>query len=171
MAEIWKRYLRDIREEGKSSDIIVLLLGGSVFFLGLIIAFAELVIVQKASYVFDFVSISGFLLFIAGAALRIQARRTLGELWSPVVRVLPEHELVTYGIYKHIRHPGYMGEMLMYISIPISLHSLYGSLVMTLIIPTIFYRVRVEEKVLVERFGDRYEKYMRGTKRFIPYIL
>jgi hypothetical protein len=51
MAERWKRYLRDIREEGKSSDIIVLLLGGSVFFLGLIIAFAELVIVQKASYV------------------------------------------------------------------------------------------------------------------------
>jgi len=127
MAEIWKRYLRDIREESKSSDIIVLLLGGAIFFLGLIIAVTELVIVQRASYVFDFVSLSGVLLFIAGAVLRVQARRTLGELWSPVVRVLPKHELVTYGIYRHIRHPGYLGEMLMYISIPISLHSFTGS--------------------------------------------
>ncbi|MGQ9479266.1 MAG: methyltransferase family protein [Thermoproteota archaeon] len=171
MAEILKRYLRDIREKGKPSDIIVLLLGGAIFFLGLIIAVTELMIVQRASYVFDFLGLSGVLLFIAGAVLRVQARRTLGELWSPVVRVLPEHELVTYGIYRHIRHPGYLGEMLMYISIPISLHSFYGFLIMMLIIPTVLYRVKVEEKTLVERFRDRYREYMKRTKRFIPRLL
>jgi len=42
---------------------------------------------------------------------------------------------------------------------------------MMLIIPTVLYRVKVEEKTLVERFGDRYREYIKRTKRFIPRLL
>jgi protein-S-isoprenylcysteine O-methyltransferase Ste14 len=66
------------------------------------------------------------------------------------VRLLPDHRLITYGIYRHIRHPGYLGELLLYFSVPLLLHSLYGFLVMTSLIPFILYRMRIEERVLVD---------------------
>ncbi len=34
----------------------------------------------------------------------------------------------------------------------------------------ISYRIKVEEKLLTDRFGDVYEKYKSGTKKIIPYL-
>jgi len=170
MAKILKRYFRDIKEEGRFSDVAVLIAGGIIFFSGVFVAALDFIVIQRMIYRFDIVNLTGLVLLPVGSVLRVQARRTLGEYFSPVVRILPEHELIRHGIYKHIRHPGYLGELLLYFSVPLLLHSLYGFLVMVFLIPFILYRIRVEEKMLIEKFGDEYKDYMRKSKRFIPYV-
>jgi len=170
MAKILKRYFRDIKEEARFSDVAILIAGGIIFFSGVFVAALDFIVIQGMIYRFDFVSLAGLVLLLTGSALRVQARRTLGEYFSAVVRILPEHKLIRHGIYKHIRHPGYLGELLIYLSVPLLLHSLYGFLVMVFLIPFILYRIRVEEQMLLEKFGDEYRDYMRKSKRFIPYV-
>jgi len=170
MAKILKRYFRDIKEEARFSDVAVLIAGGIIFFSGVLVAALDFIMIQGMIYRFDLVSLTGLILLLAGSAIRAQARRTLGKYFSPVVRILPEHKLIRYGVYKHIRHPGYLGELLLYFSVPLLFHSLYGFLVMVFLIPLILYRIRVEEHMLIEKFGDEYRDYMRKSKRFIPYI-
>ena len=48
--------------------------------------------------------------------------------------------------------------------------SIYG--VLLIAVGTIFllFRIRIEEKMLIEAFGEDYEEYKRNTKRLIPYI-
>jgi len=41
---------------------------------------------------------------------------------------------------------------------------------MVFLIPFILYRIRVEEQVLIEKFGDEYRDYMRKSRKLIPYI-
>ena len=170
MAKILKRYFRDIKEEGKFSDVAVLIAGGIIFFFGVFVTALDFIVIQRMLYRFDFVSLIGLVLLLTGSALRAQARRLLGEYFSPVVRILPEHKLIRHGVYKYIRHPGYLGELLLYFSVPLLFHSLYGVFVMVFLIPFILYRIRVEEKMLIEKFGDEYRDYMRKSKRFIPYV-
>jgi len=170
MAKILKRYFRDIKEEGKFSDVATLIAGGIIFFSGVFVAALDFIVIQRMIYRFDIVSLAGLVLLLVGSVLRIQARRTLGEYFSPVVRILPAHKLIRHGVYKHIRHPGYLGELLLYFSVPLLLHSLYGFLVMVFLLPVILYRIRVEEQMLIEKFGDEYRDYMRKIKRFIPYV-
>jgi protein-S-isoprenylcysteine O-methyltransferase Ste14 len=170
VAEIWRRYIKEIREKGMSSDTAILVVGGVIFFAGDLVAALDLIVIQHLAYRLDLMSFGGLALLLLGTALRVQARRTLGKYFSPVVRILPDHRLITYGIYQHIRHPGYLGELLLYLSIPLLLHSLYGFLVMILLMPLILYRIRVEEQVLDKRFGDKYSDYMKKTKRIVPYI-
>jgi len=170
MAKILKRYFRDIKEEGKFSDLAILIAGGIIFFSGVLVTALDFIVIQGMIYHFDFVSLTGLVLLLVGSALRAQARRTLGRYFSPVVRILPEHELIRYGVYKHIRHPGYLGELLLYFSVPLFFHSLYGFLVMVFLIPFILYRIRVEEQMLIEKFGDEYRDYMRNSKKLIPYV-
>jgi len=170
MAKILKRYFRDIKESGKFSDVAVLMAGGIIFFSGVFVAALDFILIQRMLYRFDFVSLIGLVLLLVGSALRAQARRTLGEYFSPVVRILPEHKLIRHGVYKFIRHPGYLGELLLYFSVPLLFHSLYGFLVMVFLIPFILYRIRVEEQMFIEKFGDEYRDYMRKSKRFIPHV-
>jgi protein-S-isoprenylcysteine O-methyltransferase Ste14 len=170
MAKILKRYFRDIKEEGKFSDVAILIAGGIIFFSGMLVTALDFIMIQRMIYRFDLVSLTGLVLLLVGSAIRVQARRTLGNYFSPVVRILPEHKLIRYGVYKHIRHPGYLGELFLYFSVPLFFHSLYGFFVMVFLIPFILYRIKVEEQMLIEKFGDEYRDYMRKSKRLIPYV-
>jgi len=121
-------------------------------------------------YVLDLVSLAGWLLLPLGFAIRTQSRRTLDKHFSPVVRILPDHKLITHGIYKHVRHPGYLGELLAYFSFPLLFHSLYGFFIMIFIIALILYRIKIEEQALIDKFGNYYRDYKRKTKKLIPYV-
>ena len=90
-----KRYFEDMKKEGKSSDVAVLVIGGIIFLFGLLTAALDFILVQRMIYLFDLVSLAGWLLLPLGFAIRIQARRTLDKHFSPVVRILPDHKLIT----------------------------------------------------------------------------
>ena len=113
----------------------------------------------------------GIILFILGFSLRFYAIKTLGRLFTFEVGLRKSHQLVTKGPYSIIRHPGYLG----YLLISLGLYTFFGTLfgiVISLIACSIIYlkRIPTEEKILAQQFKEEFEAYKLKTKKLIPFI-
>jgi len=126
--------------------------------------------VQQATYRFGSMDLFGLGIMFLGVAIRVWARRTLGRHFSASLRTLDKHELVTYGIYKRVRHPAYTGNFLFWFGIPLLFSRWHGFLIMLLLVPCFLYRIKIEENMLIEKFGSEYLDYMAHTKKLLPYI-
>ena len=112
----------------------------------------------------------GLAVFVGGTVLRQVGKRTLGRSYSYGLRTLKDQKLIQHGVYRHIRHPITLAAIIYTPAIPLVLSSLYGFLVMLGIVPLFLYRIGIEEKMLIEKFGPEYIQYMKRTKRLIPFI-
>jgi protein-S-isoprenylcysteine O-methyltransferase Ste14 len=91
---------------------------------------------------------------------------------SPTVRIQEERGQTTIstGPYHYVRHPMYVGGLLLFLGTPFLLGSWYGLLLFLLFIPGIAVRVVLEERVLHEELPG-YDAYMAQVKyRLIPYL-
>jgi protein-S-isoprenylcysteine O-methyltransferase Ste14 len=114
---------------------------------------------------------AGVVLGLAGFAVRIVGKRTLGRFFSIRVQVQEGHDLVDQGIYARIRHPLYAGFLLEWCAPPLLLGSPVGLLFVTLpMLLAVLRRIPREEALLIGALGDRYRDYMRRTKRLIPSV-
>ena len=104
-----------------------------------------------------------------GIGFREWAVITLGRNFSRTVKIKEGQRLVTSGPYRRFRHPAYTGMVLIYIGLALALGSwLGGILAAVLILSATLYRIRVEEPVLVEAFGEEYKGYMQRTWMLFP---
>ena len=114
--------------------------------------------------------ILGSLLTVLGLIVVIWARISLGRNWSNYTTYKKDHELITTGSYRLIRHPIYSGAILMLIGTFVY----YGSLLILLIlaIATIYvgWSIIHEEKTMIKLFGEKYIHYKKKTKKLIPGI-
>jgi protein-S-isoprenylcysteine O-methyltransferase Ste14 len=117
-------------------------------------------------------ALSGCLLALAGAALVLRSRVELGPAWSLAPKADRDTGLVTTGPYRLVRHPIYLGLVLLATGEAIA----FGSppalfMVPIAIIPTLAWRAHVEERLLGHTFGRGYEVYRQRTRMIIPYLL
>jgi protein-S-isoprenylcysteine O-methyltransferase Ste14 len=93
----------------------------------------------------------------------------LGRNWSASLELHQQHELVTSGVYRFIRHPMYAAIMLFGLSQGLLLQNWFAgwSGLLTFLI-MYWTRVRREEQMMMNRFGDGYCAYMQRTGRLIP---
>ncbi|TRO46267.1 isoprenylcysteine carboxylmethyltransferase family protein [Candidatus Bathyarchaeota archaeon] len=129
------------------------------------------------NFTFQVFAIAGLFLFSIGGAMRIKARLELnrkagfgGYFRTWRVKILKDHQLVTDGLYKHIRNPIYLAEILRNLGVVLVFSSAYGSLLILLASIFLLFRINLEEKILTAEFGEEYEEYKRNTKRLIPHI-
>ena len=89
---------------------------------------------------------------------------------SKGLRIHEDQKVITTGLYSVVRHPLYMGGIIMSISIPLSLGSLIG-LIPALLMPFIYaFRIRKEEQMLLRDLKG-YDEYRQKVKyRLIPKI-
>ncbi|MEZ5941762.1 MAG: protein-S-isoprenylcysteine O-methyltransferase [Planctomycetaceae bacterium] len=93
----------------------------------------------------------------------------LGRNWSVSVELREGHELVTHGVYQHIRHPMYAAIWLWAIAQGLLLPNwLAGWSVVPAFAVMYFLRVGREEEMMCNAFGDTYRDYMRQTGRILP---
>lgn len=131
---------------------------------------ADFVFLQKMVYRFDLASAAGLTMMAGGLVLRLWARRTIGRAFTYALKTGPDQVLAETGPYRYIRHPAYTGDLLFHFGIAVTFHSLYGFAIMLLLIPCFVYRMGIEERMLIARFGDRYRCYVQRTKRLVPFI-
>lgn len=141
-----------------------------IWILATIVAVLDFVHIQKMIYVFDMLESIGLTMFLVGFSVRSLAKRTLGNYFLNGINTLRRHKLVKNGIYRYIRHPIYLGAILLHLGSFLLFSSPYGSLVMLGYIPIVLYKIRIEEKMLVEKFGKEYRDYMKRTWKIIPLI-
>ncbi len=114
----------------------------------------------------------GMLLVYAGIALRLYAIHVLGASFTTTVAIAPEQPVIEAGPYRLIRHPSYTGFLITLLGFGLSCTNWLGLLVlMGCALIGFSYRIHVEEHVLQEHLGQRYQEYMRRTKRLIPFVL
>jgi protein-S-isoprenylcysteine O-methyltransferase Ste14 len=131
---------------------------------GTVITFDSLSDVNRA-----FLAI-GLVMVIAGLVIRFVAMATLGKNFSGLLRIREGHNLVRTGIYRWVRHPAYLGAILIFLGIPVIVSSILGFLVMFLLVPYLLHRIKLEERMLIGWFGAEYEEYMKHSKRLIPFV-
>jgi protein-S-isoprenylcysteine O-methyltransferase Ste14 len=102
--------------------------------------------------------------------LRIAPVFVLGRRFSGLVAIQPGHQLVTDGIYGVVRHPSYLGLIIMGLGWALTFRSGVGVLLAGLVIPPLHARIRSEEALLRSQFGEQYDSYSRRTSRLIPGI-
>lgn len=112
----------------------------------------------------------GIVVFLLGVAVEVSALRALGGQYSPRVRTSEGQKLVRSGPYRFIRHPVYLGLILVFFSAPIAWASAYGVLLALPTVPLLLRRIGLEEKAMVLRFGDEYAAYAQRSKRLIPLV-
>ncbi len=114
---------------------------------------------------FNFLKIFGILISILGFVMWITGITQLGTSFH----VLPKaNRLVTSGIYSKIRNPIYLGGILVVlgfviytVGIPIIFPILIALLILNLFIQ--YFRIKIEERVLYNKFGLEYIKYKEKT--------
>ena len=107
-----------------------------------------------------------------GSVMLIMAAvKTLGKEWSITARMVEDHKLATEGPYARVRHPIYTGMLGMLIATGLAI-SHWIALVAAIVIFAIgtLIRVRIEERLLRETFGQRFEDYARKVPAVIPGI-
>jgi protein-S-isoprenylcysteine O-methyltransferase Ste14 len=99
-------------------------------------------------------------LSVGCAVLWFIARRQLGEAFSVTAQA---HHLVTQGLYSRIRHPVYTFGTLAFLWIVLAVLG-WGALVWWAVVIAIqVSRIRREERVLAQAFGEAYQAYRRHT--------
>jgi protein-S-isoprenylcysteine O-methyltransferase Ste14 len=116
------------------------------------------------------IALAGLLVVLIGVAFSIWARFMLGSNWSNRVTVKENHTLVRTGRYRIVRHPIYSG-ILAGCSDRRSSEAGYVVLFGVLICGLSFWlKTRVEERFMVQRFGEEYLQYRRKVKALAPFI-
>lgn len=113
----------------------------------------------------------GVVLILLGVALRWYAIWTLGAFFTRDVAVSADQKVVQNGPYRSIRHPAYSGTFLTMMGVGLAVAN-WASLAALLLCVLLghIYRIRVEEKALIQTIGQPYVEYMQHTKRFIPWV-
>ena len=108
-----------------------------------------------------FVILGYFIIFIA---LRDNA------FAATTIEVFPDHKVVSSGLYAIIRHPMYLGAIIMLLGTPLALGSWWGILTFIPIIFLIVRRLFEEEKILSQHLSG-YKEYCQNVKCYlVPFI-
>jgi len=114
---------------------------------------------------------TGMAISLIGFAIRWTAIIQLGRMFTVDVAITDDHRLKTSGLYKIVRHPSYLGLILIIAGLGVCLNSILAFLV--IFIPSFWainHRIIVEEQALVAEFGEQYTDYKKRVSKIIPGI-
>ncbi len=155
-----------LREKEKEQKTIIKI-ASIIFFIGFLIPGFDYrydwsnvpVALVIASDIFVFL---GYLLFLFVLKENSYASRT--------IEVEQGQKVIMTGPYKIIRHPMYLGVILMFLLTPLALGSSWALIAFLPLIPLIVLRILNEEKVLVNELSG-YKEYCQKTRyRLLPFI-
>ena len=160
------------RSNNRASD------GGYISAVVTIVAVLYMPVIDRYSWhIFNIHSYSGYFyilglcLFVAGIVLRRAAAEQLGEYFTHELRISPGQTIVDSGPYRHIRHPAYLGTLILTLGFSWAFLSNIGLLMVMPMMIMALYRIKKEEEMLQRSFGEQYKAYMLRTKRIIPFLL
>lgn len=163
--ELLKKRLKAKEEQGEQK--IVVKLSGLMFLLGFVIA--------GLTYRFSWytlpkgVVIFATAVFLASYILYAQVIRE-NKYLSRIIEVEENQKVIDTGLYSIIRHPMYSATILLFLSIPLILGSVYSFIIFLAYPFIIVKRIKGEEEFLIKELSG-YREYMKKVKyRLIPFV-
>jgi len=112
--------------------------------------------------------IIGIILALLSTLIWILAFKEIGII--PAVK--QKSKLISSGIYRIVRHPLYLGSILMPLGLALAFRAVYALLYAPVIIIFFILTTFIEEKTLTEEYGEEYIKYKNKVKwRLIPWVI
>lgn len=112
---------------------------------------------------------AGVLCLAAGLWLFYRSHTDLGTNWSVTLEVREQHQLITHGVYRSVRHPMYLALLLYSVGQALVIPNWVAGPSYLVAFAILFvFRIGAEERMMLEQFGDEYAAYMARTKRLVP---
>lgn len=112
---------------------------------------------------------SGAAVMVYSLWLFWRSHADLGSNWSVSLELRENHQLISHGVYRWIRHPMYASIWLWGLAQGMMLANwLVGWLVIPAFAAMYFIRTPREEQLMLDEFGDAYREYARRTGRLVP---
>ena len=162
------RAVKTVRSSKGTREVVLLILAWIGFLVPL---------VWVASPAFSFADyslrltffVAGIAFLAAGLWLFYRAHADLGSFWSVTLEVRENHRLISHGVYRRVRHPMYSALFLYSVGQAFVVPNWVAGPSYLISFGILFaFRMRAEEQMMVETFGDEYVTYMAKTKRLLP---
>ena len=114
---------------------------------------------------------TGVVIVAAGLLFAIWARNVLGRNWSGTVTLKQDHELIRSGPYRYVRHPIYTGLLLAFAGSAIARGEWRGLVALAIAFVALWRKLKLEEKWMIETFGEAYLRYRAEVRALIPFVL
>ncbi len=117
------------------------------------------------------VAMSGLGIILIGMFIRFIAIFSLGKSFTVDISTQENQVLKTRGLFRFVRHPSYLGGLISFVGLGLSFNNILSFFVLMIpIVSAFLYRIKIEEQVLIDKFGDEYIEYMKNTKKLIPFV-
>lgn len=159
------RHTTGTAENRDRFSLMLIMIGNfGALIVGIRLAFGEMGSIHSVP-----LQIAGLVMMVIGIAVRSTAIAQLGRFHTPNVAVRMDHQLMRTGLYKHVRHPSYLGALIAFLGLSLGLGNWLSLVViMGISLCVYLYRMHEEEAVLSAAFGDAWRAYCQSTKRLIP---
>ena len=135
-----------------------------LYYFSPLLSFADIGVPSKIRWVGSGVMVASLWLFF-------RSHRDLGLNWSTSLELRQEHQLVSHGVYRWVRHPMYASLWLWGIAQAMMLANwVAGWALLPAFAGMYFVRTPREERMMCQEFGDRYRQYTRQAGRLFPRI-
>jgi len=120
---------------------------------------------------FESIRIAGLIMFLIFSWVQVWAYKSLGKDYAQDIVILKQHQLHSTGIYKFIRHPQYISQVLSDLGAGLALLSFtVVPIVILFELPLFIMRASAEDKLLQKYFGEKFAAYKKQSGFIIPFI-
>ena len=111
----------------------------------------------------------GLSLLLVGVSFRVIVITSLDRLGEVSSTRADGYRFKQDGIYKYLRHPSYTASFLSFVGFGLVLNNWLSMLFIVLVVfVALLMRIKFEERLLVDLFGEEYIEYQENTKSFLP---
>lgn len=157
-------------ERGRFDQRSTLLIGVAFFLSSLVLLASWLFNWLRIGTLPTWVGWLGVVVALLGVLLRWWANRVLGAFYTRTLKVTENQSIVRAGPYRLIRHPGYLGSILMWAGAAAATANWIVLLIVLIAMLGVYiYRIETEEKMLMDTHAE-YAEYQRHTWKLFPLI-
>lgn len=167
-AESFEVLQEAVKNEGKLSIVFRTILSFGLILCLILYLFNPKSLVKLRLQIPDGLRLLGLLGALSSLPLLYHIHQELGKYWSPDLVLQEDHQLVTTGVYRWVRHPMYSALSVFMVGISLLSAHLVIILPHFLTLLSILSRIDKEEKMMENSFGAEYLQYEKRTGRLIP---
>ena len=112
----------------------------------------------------------GLAVYLVFSWIQVWSFKTLGDNYSQDIMIKRNHELITNGPFKIIRHPQYLCQILLDLGATAATFSYIVGFLALIEIPIYIMRASLEDKLLAKYFSEKFSDYKKKSGFMIPFI-